>query len=229
MAIKHRNAVAKADFEDALDYLGLSVSEVAKRTGIPRAYLSDLKNRNVRLRREHEDKLRAHLEDEGVEFEEPGDADQVRPPAPPPPHPSVETAVVLRRSLSLADSLEDDQIAEALDAQADRDARLSELLRQKIAREEVLLGLAPSKYTDEFKASVEEARRLLAESYFLIGVLRGLRGFTPTAGDAEPETLGELLAQEQAAALEAAGLAPTETDPLDPESAQAPRKAVDWP
>ena len=159
MAIKHRNAVAKADFEDALDYLGLSVSEVAKRTGIPRAYLSDLKNRNVRLRREHEDKLRAHLEDEGVEFEEPGDADQVRPPAPPPPHPSVETAVVLRRSLSLADSLEDDQIAEALDAQADRDARLSELLRQKIAREEVLLGLAPSKYTDEFKASVEEARR----------------------------------------------------------------------
>ena len=69
MPIKQRNAITKADFEEALDYLGSSVSEVAKQTNIPRAYLSDLKNRNVRLRREHEDKLREYLVGQGVEFD----------------------------------------------------------------------------------------------------------------------------------------------------------------
>lgn len=69
MPIKQRDTLTKSDFEEALNYLGETVSGFAKQTGIPRAYLSDLKNRNVPLARAQEDKLRTYLVAQGVEFD----------------------------------------------------------------------------------------------------------------------------------------------------------------
>lgn len=228
MPIKQRNAVSRSDFEEALDYLGSSVSEVAKATNIPRGYLSDLKNRNVRLRREHEEKLRSFLEDAGVEFEA---ADPPRRNVAPgrleSPHPAVEVAPLLRRSLALDDTLEDTAIADALEAQADRDARLSELFALPVKYRNGLEAMfGETVISGDSKKTIEEARRLLAESYLLVGILRGLRGFKAAKSDVEPQTIGDLLMQESDAVLEEAGLvvqpsAPDENDTERKETAPA--------
>lgn len=225
MPIKQRNAITRTDFEEAVDYLGSSVSDVAKETNIPRAYLSDLKNRNVRLRREHEDKLRAFLENEGVEFDDDGD-DSPAPPAPAgSPHASVEISLVRLRTIALDERHDDDDIATALDAQADRDARLSQLFATKVEREDGFFG--PGDHTEAFKKAVAEARALLAESAIVIGKLRGLRGLKGARSTEEPQTLGELLAKEHAGALEAAGLMGPPAEPAPaPEPAPEKKKSI---
>ena len=202
MGIKQHNAVTKTTFEEALDYLGSNVSAVANATNIPRAYLSDLKNRNVRLRREHENKLRSFLQDQGVELESDAPADRRDPEKSSSPHPAVEVAHVIRRSLTLADGLDDDEIAAALDAQADRDTRLSQLLAMNIKGD----WFDSSGYAPESKQAINEARQLLEESYLVVGALRGLRGFKSAAPEGEPQTIGALLTKEHADALVAAGL-----------------------
>ena len=194
MPIKQRNAITKADVEEALDYLGSSVSAVAKATNIPRSYLSDLKNRNVPLRREHDEKLRSFLQDQGVELESDAPAGRRDPANPSSPHPSVEVAQVMRRSLVLDDAIEDDVIATALDAQADRDDRLSQLFALNLEKKKGLLTEffdEDGNYTAESKSAISEARLLLAVSYFAVGQLRGLRGFKAEAPEGEPKTIGE--------------------------------------
>lgn len=222
MPIKQRNALSRSDFEEALDYLGSNVSDIAKQTNIPRAYLSDLKNRNVRLRREHEDKLRSFLEDQGVEFEAVDPPQRGRPgERQESPHSDVQVAQVIRRSLVLDDALDDSAIARALDAQADRDARISLLLATPVQFGSgfTLPGDTPE-HSRAFKKSAEEARALLAESYLLVGILRGLRGFNAVASGSEPKTLGELLAKECASSLETAGMSAQSAE--EPEPAASP-------
>jgi hypothetical protein len=226
--LKNRNAITKADFEEALDYLGSSVSEVAKQTNIPRAYLSDLKNRNVRLRREHEEKLRTFLQDQDVELESDAPAGRRDPANKSSPHPAVEVAQVIRRSLTLDDTLDDDAIAAALKAQADRDARLSQLFAMKIkqADNSIASFFDGDDDTKKSKQAIDEARRLLAESYIAVGILRGLRGFKSAAPEGEPQTLGELLTKEHADALEAAGLIESAPEPTEPSARQEPAPAA---
>ena len=86
--IKQRNAITKLDFEESLNYLGETVSGIAKQTGIPRAYLSDLKNRNVPLARAQEDKLRTYLDGQGVEFDDAENASPQHAPASAPQNPA---------------------------------------------------------------------------------------------------------------------------------------------
>jgi hypothetical protein len=74
MAIKApAGGVTGEDFTAALEALRVSVAEVAKATGIPRTYLSDLRNHGTPLRREYAAKLRDWLIGEGVEFEDDAD------------------------------------------------------------------------------------------------------------------------------------------------------------
>ena len=129
---------------------------------------------------------------------------------------------ITRRNLALADEQDDDVIAVALDAQADRDARLAQLFAMPIGREDGLTTLSgPGNLTREFKNSIEEARRLLAESYIVVGLLRGLRGFKAPSLTSEPQTLGDILTQESIAALKAAGLfvEPTQEETEEPATA----------
>lgn len=68
MAIKQQPALTKEDFEAALVTLRMSVSEVARETGIPRHLVSHFRNYGDGLKPEQAAKLRDFLEDKGLEF-----------------------------------------------------------------------------------------------------------------------------------------------------------------
>jgi hypothetical protein len=68
MAIKNQSALTKSDFEAALVTLRLSVSEVARESGIPRHVVSHFRNYGDGMKPEQIAKLRDYLESKGVEF-----------------------------------------------------------------------------------------------------------------------------------------------------------------
>lgn len=68
MAIKQPTVLTKEDFEQALITLCLSISEVARETGIPRHVVSHFRNYSDGMKPEQVAKLRSYLESKGVEF-----------------------------------------------------------------------------------------------------------------------------------------------------------------
>jgi len=68
MAVKQQPVLTKKDFEAALVTLRLSVSEVARETGIPRHVVSHFRNYGDGMKPEQLAKLRDYLEVLGVEF-----------------------------------------------------------------------------------------------------------------------------------------------------------------
>lgn len=68
MAIKQNPVLTKEDFESALVTQRLSVSEVARQTGIPRHIVSHFRNYGDGLKPEQATTLRDYLEGLGVEF-----------------------------------------------------------------------------------------------------------------------------------------------------------------
>lgn len=68
MAIKQQHALTKGDFEAALVTQRLSISQVARDTGIPRHVVSHFRNYGDGLKPEQAAKLRDWLESKGVEF-----------------------------------------------------------------------------------------------------------------------------------------------------------------
>lgn len=68
MAIKQNPVLTKGDFETALVTQRLSVSEVARETGIPRHIVSHFRNYGDGLKPEQSTKLRDYFEGLGVEF-----------------------------------------------------------------------------------------------------------------------------------------------------------------
>lgn len=70
MAIKQNQPITKEDFEAALETQRLSVSEVARETGIPRHIVSHFRNYGDGMKIEQAAKLRDYLEGLGVEFTE---------------------------------------------------------------------------------------------------------------------------------------------------------------
>lgn len=68
MAIKQTQHLTKGDFEAALATQRLSVSEVARQTGIPRHIVSHFRNYGDGLKPEQATTLRDYLEGIGVEF-----------------------------------------------------------------------------------------------------------------------------------------------------------------
>jgi len=167
MAIKQRKSVSRREFEDALQELNVSVSEVAKGTEIPRAYLSDLRNRGVPLRREHDEKLRAYLEGQGVEFEE-GRA------------PADDDGRATREAFPISSDIDAEVVERALDAIEQNDARLTILLNKKAGRES-FLGMEGG-YSGETKRDLVEIRGLLSENYVLFRKLCGMRALNGKPG-----------------------------------------------
>jgi len=76
MAVKKQPVLTQEDFEAAIVTLRLSVSEVARETGIPRNIVSHFRNYGDGLKPEQAAKLRDWLESKGVEF-----TDEVETPA----------------------------------------------------------------------------------------------------------------------------------------------------
>ncbi|MCK9201728.1 MAG: hypothetical protein M0P59_01300 [Gallionella sp.] len=84
MAVKQQPALTKEDFEAALVSQRLSISEVARETGIPRHIVSHFRNYGDGMKPEQLAKLRDYLEGLGVEFadEEEPEATTAQPATP---------------------------------------------------------------------------------------------------------------------------------------------------
>lgn len=217
MPIKRSNAITKADFEDALDYLGASISTIAQESGIPRAYLSDLKNRNIRLRREYEEKLRAYLQEKQVEFEDGQDAPAAMPRA---PHPDLKIGTATRCYLAIAESLDNETVEQAMAAKEANDAKLNTLLMQKAQRDDGLFaGLIDEPEFDQAtKDALAEFNRLCAENYLLVRLLCGWRALRMTKSEKGKETICDLVTENNLPLLTEAGF-------FDPEAtAEAARE-----
>jgi len=80
MAIKQQPVLTKEDFETVLVTLRLSVSEVARETGIPRHVVSHFRNYGDGLKPEQAAKLRDWLESRGVEFTEEAETSAAQQP-----------------------------------------------------------------------------------------------------------------------------------------------------
>lgn len=193
MPIKRSNVITKSDFEDALDYLGASISTIAQESGIPRAYLSDLKNRNIRLRREYEEKLRAYLLEKQIEFE----ADEAAPrPAESAAHPSLKSAMVERCHLPISDEYSPEVIEEAMALLEASEARLTALLNQLAPMVDSILSFSGPEFSDETKAEIEEAKKLCIECYLLVRKLRGSRALRMAVVEEGKETIGDRFVEE---------------------------------
>lgn len=216
MPIKQRNTITKRDFEDALDYLNVSVSEVAKASGIPRAYLSDLKTRSVPLRRENDEKLRAYLQGQGVEFEENGQAPADDEPGA--PHPALRTETVTRCFFPIAENLDQDVIERVIGAMDKNDARLNALLSKQAERKKGFTWPGPAcdgERTNATNTARKEIETLFAENYVLFRMLCGWRALNGN-GDANGiETLRDLVMADYRPRLIEAGLISPEAEPVE--------------
>lgn len=204
MPIK-RNTFTKADFEDALSHLGLSVSECAKESGVPRAYLSDLKNRGVPLRRDYDDKLRGFFEEKGVEFEAAPEDDnrgsgalQARAES---PHPRVAVTEVIY--LPVRAEIAEDRVRDVFAEIGRNDKRIAELSGRKVKRDggEIAAGSQ-----DE----VRELFALLAANYVFVRYLTGTDN--PLEKAPAKSTLHEVLLDTIGESVERAGVTREESE-----------------
>ena len=214
MPVRRKNAIGKADFEDALDYLGASISQIAQESGIPRAYLSDLRNRNISLRREYEEKLRAYLQEKQVEFE----GDQNTPASTcRPPHPALTIGTATRCYFPIAEKLPDETVEQAMAMKEINDARLDTLLGQQAQREDGLFsGLIDEPDFDQATKDAQiEFDRLCAENYLLVRMLCGWRALRMSASAEGKKTIGDLVNEKNLPLFIEAGFfqAEIETDP----------------
>lgn len=162
MPIKKQPAVTPDDFRDALEELGASVSEVAKGTGIPRAYLSDLKTRGVALRREYAQKLREYLESRGIEFsDEASGRDDEDDAQDEPPHPKLSQDTAPRCFLEIASGIPRETVASAMKAMDEAEIRLAAVLRSKATREQGFFSSGD--FADSVKEMIQESFALLAQ------------------------------------------------------------------
>lgn len=201
MAIKSNHPLTKEDFEAALVTQRLSVSEVARQTGIPRHIVSHYKNYGDGLKPEQAAKLRDYLEGLGMEFTD-DDGESLSPLAS--PHglrlPAIltddgltqRTALVCRHFF-IDERINDEQIEEAGE-------RILESFEQ--AKELMDVKLASRAFSDDYDEATETKLRELWGHLARIGlvclhmqgrVLFDQARFTNPQPASKPATLGDLL------------------------------------
>jgi transcriptional regulator with XRE-family HTH domain len=218
MPIKQIEVLSRGDFDDAVVRLRLSVSEIAKETGIPRTYLSEFRNGDRKLRPEHQAKLRDYFESKGIEFDDVAPSDNNDDAPPNSPHPRLKTTTAPRCFFPIADSVSDDVVARTLDVMEENDAELVALFKQNAERNSGLFG--DGDFTDDTRAVLQNAFGLLAENYVLFRLLRGWRVFGVTPGAEQPQTVRDVVFGAFAEHLQNAGLVEAPA-PATPETEEA--------
>ncbi len=191
--IKKPFGLTQQDFGDALETLRVSVSEVAKETGIPRNYLSDFRNHGTPMRREYVAKLRDYCEQQGLEFEPapaPTSARRVAPAAS--PDARVVAMQAMRRYLPIADAVSDEALARAMDVMDDADARLRTLLKMP-ATKPGFFEITDDEWNGATQAALDEANNILAAGYIVFRILRGFPALTSNPSIDEPKTVRDIL------------------------------------
>lgn len=212
MAIKQRQALTKEDFEAALVTLRLSVSEVARETGIPRHLVSHFRNYGDGLKPEQAAKLRDFLEDKGIEFTDEKDAAASGRSAPALAaapvltslNPQLGVGLKVEHHFPISNTIPDDVVREALYSMEENDARLVLLLQTKLERNEGFFG--DGELTDESKGVLQEVFALLAGNYVTFRMLRGWPAFNVKPSAEKPETVRDMILQTFMPQLVEAGL-----------------------
>lgn len=220
MAIKTPSILSREDYNQAQVTLGLTYSEIAKDTGLPRQYLSEYRAGTRNLVPEHQRKLRNYFEDKGIAFESGETANPATPaalrPAPDAPHPSLGAQIVTEYFFQIDNRLPDTVIESSMDFIETTDDKLIALGALKLGRNEEMFGLGEDEGFDEKTAeALQDAIMNMAAGYLVFMLARGgWSSFTREQTDGNPVTLRDQLYQSFRPALEAAGLIEIATDSL---------------
>lgn len=193
MAIKQHHPLTKEDFEAALASQRLSVSQVARDTGIPRQHVSHFRNYGDGMKPDQLAALRGYLEGLGVEFtdEAPGGTATSR-------HldtlnPQLGLGIHPVRYFPISSAIPDEVIRSALYAMEENDARLVLLLQNKLEHNSGFFG--EGDLTDETKAMLQEVFALLAGNYITFRMLRGWPALNVKPTTDKPETVRDMVMQ----------------------------------
>lgn len=209
MAIKQQYPLTKEDFEAALVTLRLSVSEVARETGIPRHIVSHFRNYGDGLKPEQAAKLRDYLEEKGIEFTEEESTEAHQPAADPAPgvsslNPLLSVGLKVEHHFPISNNITDEVIRDAVYIMEENDARLMLLLQTKLERNEGFF--ADGDLTEETKATLQETFALLAGNYITFRMLRGWPALNVQPTTEKPQTVRDMVLQTFMQPLVDAGL-----------------------
>jgi transcriptional regulator with XRE-family HTH domain len=167
MPLKEREILSPADFDAAALRLRLSVSEIAKQTGISRSYLSEFRNGDRKLRPEQQAKLRDFFEAQGVEFVDESSSEEAAAPpvGPASPHPLIQVAPI--RYVAIRADLDDRRVRAVFDEIARNDERIAELCSEEVRRGTALFG-SSKELTEQSQDQIRELFALLAANYVLV-------------------------------------------------------------
>lgn len=207
------------DFTQALHQLRLSVSEVAKATGIPRTYCSEFRTGDRKLKPELLAKLRDFFETKGVEFSDqdsPG-LDDPQPDEQEPPHPALGCMRATQLFIPIPASVDPQQVARAMGGIEQATDELKAMLNNPVEYEAgffaTMLSDGTAEYTEEFKAKLQQTCALATYGFFCFLFATGaIKADMPTGPDEQPKTLRDVLLASMTKQLMANGLiAPEET------------------
>lgn len=202
MAIKPQHTLTKEDFETALVTHRLSVSEVARETGIPRHILSHFRNYGDGMKPEQLAKLRDYLEGLGVEFT---DEETISAPQQATPSQSIKLPHILsddgltqRTALVCRHFFVDERISEEQIEEAGERIQESFDLAKALLDVELVTRFASSSYDEDTETKLRElwghlARIGLVSLHLQGRILIDQTRFTNALPDSKPSTLGDLL------------------------------------
>jgi hypothetical protein len=179
MAIKKTVLLTKEDFESALVELRLSVSEVARETGLPRQYISHFRSYGDGLRPEQVAKVRdfieARLAENGMTLESERDTDTTKPEPMAPALPKPDSASLRSTSITCihfatSPAIQSADLMKIVRDMESNEARLEELMGKE-AKE---AGLFESgEWSAETAADMQEAIGLMASNFVLFSLAQG--------------------------------------------------------
>lgn len=174
MAIKKTVLLSKEDFENALVELRLSVSEIARVTGLPRQYISHFRTYGDGLKPEQVAKVRDYLEvklaengmtlESAPETEDPAASDLKESPA-------LRSTAIACLHFAISPDIPAPDVLKIIRQIEDNEAQLEELLG-KDAKEAGLFGMG-SQWDGETEADMQAAFGLMAENFVLHSLVQG--------------------------------------------------------
>ncbi|BBP05319.1 hypothetical protein TPL01_14940 [Sulfuriferula plumbiphila] len=178
MAIKTPSILSPEDYNQAQVTLGLTYSEIAKDTGLPRQYLSEYRAGTRNLVPEHQRKLRNYFEDKGIAFESEEAASSASPDTPrsslDAPHPSLGVQLVTEYFFPIDNRLPATAIESSMDFIENTDEKLIALGALKLERNEGVFGLGEDEGFDEKTAeALQDAIMNMAAGYLVFMLTRG--------------------------------------------------------
>lgn len=179
MAIKKTVLLSKEDFENALVELRLSVSEVARETGLPRQYISHFRTYGDGLKPEQVAKVRDFIEsrlaENGMALESELDTDTPQPSPMEPALPTLDSVSLRRTSITCIHFATSADIKPADLLKIVREMESNEVrLEELMAKEAKEAGLFESgEWSAETAADMQEAIALMASNFVLFSLAQG--------------------------------------------------------